>query len=63
MNRFCNFSQPPLNLEEFISEPIDDVYELCPLYFISKAQANYLKTARENLLQNEVIVLLCFAEN
>ena len=43
-------------LGEFISRTIDDVNELCP-HFISKAQANHLGTAKENLLQNEVIIL------
>ena len=50
-------------VEEFISKTIDGVYELCPHRFISKAQVNHLRTAKENLLQNEVIILLDFAEN
>ena len=48
-------------VEEFISKTIDDVYELCPHHFISKA--NHLRIAKENLLQNKVIILLDFAEN
>ena len=46
-------------VEEVISKTIDNVYELCPHNFISKAQANHLKTAKENL----VIILLDFVEN
>ena len=50
-------------VEAFISKTIDDVCELCPHHFISKAQANHLSVAEENLLQNEVIILLDFAKN
>ena len=49
-------------VEEFISKTIDDFYELCSDHIVSKAQGNHLKTAKENLFQNKVIILLDFAE-
>ena len=49
-------------VEEFISKTIDDFYELCSDHIVSKAQVNHLKTAKENLFQNKVIILLDFAE-
>ena len=50
-------------VEEFIAKIVDDVYEVCPHHFIAKAKANHLKMARENLSENELIILLDFAEN
>ena len=50
-------------VEEFIAKVVDDVYEVCPHHFIAKAQANHLKIAKENLSENELIILLDFAEN
>ena len=50
-------------VEEFIAKIVDDVYEVCPHHFIAKAQANHLKMAKENLSENELIILLDFAEN
>ena len=50
-------------VEEFIAKIVDDVYEVCPHHFIAKAQANHLKMARENVSENELIILLDFAEN
>ena len=41
-------------VEELISKTVDDVYELCHHHFISKAQAAHLRSAKENLSQNEV---------
>ena len=49
-------------VEEFIAKIVDDVYEVCPHHFIAKAQANHLKMAKENLSENELIILLDFAE-
>ena len=49
-------------VEEFIAKVVD-VYEVCPHHFIAKAQANHLKIAKENLSENELIILLDFAEN
>ena len=49
-------------VEEFIAK-IVDVYEICPHHFIAKAQANPLKMAKENLSENELIILLDFARN
>ena len=50
-------------VEEFIAKIVDDVYEVWTHHFIAKAQANHLKVAKENLCENELIVLLDFAEN
>ena len=50
-------------VEEFIAKIVDDVYEVCPHHFIAKAKANHLQMARENLSENELIILLDFAEN
>ena len=50
-------------VEEFIAKIVDDVYEVCPHHFIAKAQANHLKMTKENLSENELIILLDFAEN
>ena len=50
-------------VEEFIAKIVDDVYEVCPHNFIAKAQANHLKMTKENLSENELIILLDFAEN
>ena len=49
-------------VEEFIAK-IVDVYKVCPHHFIAKAQANHLKIAKKNLSENELIILLDFAEN
>ena len=49
-------------VEEFIAK-IVDVYEACPHHFIAKAQAKHLGMAKENLSENELIILLDFAEN
>ena len=50
-------------IEGFIAKIVDDVCGVCPHHFIAKAQASYLKTAKENLSENELIILLHFAEN
>ena len=50
-------------VEEFIAKSVDDVYEVCPHQFIAKAQVNHLKMAKENLSENELIILLDIAEN
>ena len=50
-------------VEEFIAKIVDDVYEVCPHHFIAKAQANHIKIAKEHLSENELIILLDFAEN
>ena len=50
-------------VEEFIGKIVDDVYEVYPHDFIAKAQANHLKMAKENLSENELIILLDSAEN
>ena len=50
-------------VEEFIAKIVDDVYEVWTRHFIAKAQANHLKVAKENLSENELIILLDFAEN
>ena len=49
--------------EEFIAKVVDDVYEVCPHHFIAKAPVNHLKIAKENSSENELIILLDFAEN
>ena len=50
-------------VEEFIAKIVDGIYEVCSHHFIAKAQANHLKMAKENLSENELIILLDFAEN
>ena len=50
-------------VEEFIAKIVYVVSEVCPHHFIAKAQANHLKMAKENLSENELIILLDFAEN
>ena len=50
-------------IEEFIVKIVDDVCEVYPHHFIAKAQANHLKMAKENLSENELIILLDFTEN
>ena len=50
-------------VEEFIAKSVDDVYEVCPHQFIAMAQVNHLKMAKENLSENELIILLDIAEN
>ena len=50
-----------MNHHSTIAKIIDDVYEVCPNHFIAKAPANYLKTVKENLSENELIILLDFA--
>ena len=50
-------------VEEFITKIVVDVFEVCLHHFIAKAQANHLKIAKENLSENELIILLNFAEN
>ena len=50
-------------VEEFVAKIVDDVYEVCPHHFIAKAQANHLKMTKENLSENELIILLDLAEN
>ena len=50
-------------VEEFIAKIVDDFHEVCSHHFIAKAQANHLKMAQENLSENELIILLDFAEN
>ena len=51
------------NYSLFIAKIVDDVCGVCPHHFIAKAQASYLKIAKENLPANELIILLHFAEN
>ena len=53
---------PYSTVEEFIAN-IADVYKVCPHHFIAKAQANDLKITKENLSENELIILFDFAEN
>ena len=62
INRSHNFSQSLLNCRGIYFKNYD-VYEIFPHHFISEAQANHLRIAKENLLQNEVIILLDFAKN
>ena len=50
-------------VQKFIAKIVEDVYEVHPHHFIAKAQANHLKMAKENLSENELIILLDFAEN
>ena len=50
-------------VEEFIAKIVDDVCEVCPHHFTAKAQASHPKMAKENLSENELIILLDFAEN
>ena len=50
-------------VEKYIAKIVDDGYEVYPHHFIAKAQANHLKMAKENLSENELIMLLDFAEN
>ena len=50
-------------VEEFIAKIVDDAYEVFPDHFIAKTQANHLQIAKENLSENELIILLDFAEN
>ena len=50
-------------VEEFIAKIVDDAYEVFPDHFIAKTQANHLQIAKENFSENELIILLDFAEN
>ena len=59
---YCLGEEFIATVEEFIAK-IVDVYEVCPHHFIAKTQANHLQIAKENLSENELIILLDFAEN
>ena len=50
-------------IEKYINLLSENVFELCEHHFISKAQSNFLKYKKETVSQNEVIILLDFAEN
>ena len=52
-----------LSLEEFLEELYKSFDKLHPHHFINKAQSAFLRNLKENLLQNECIILLDFAEN
>ena len=41
-------------IEGFIAKIVDDVCGVCPHHFIAKAQASYLKTAKENFCKDAV---------
>ena len=52
-----------LDSSDFIDDIIEKLKELLPHHFIYKHQEWYIKTKKENLLANECIVILGFAEN
>ena len=51
------------SVDEEITLLANKVFALCEHHFIAKAQPHYLRTLKENLQQDEVIILLDFAEN
>ena len=55
--------QQILPVEDFISLLIDKLSDLTSHSYIAKAQAKYLKKCKDELKENEVIVLGDFAEN
>ena len=55
--------QQILPLEDFISLLVEKLNTLTTHSYIAKAQAKYLKKCKEELKENEVIVLGNFAEN
>ena len=51
------------SVDEYITLIANEVFVLCEHHFIAKAQLDYLRTRKENLQQDEAIILLDFAEN
>ena len=50
-------------VDEYITLLANKVFPLCEDHVIAKAQSDYLRTQKENLQQDEGIILLDFAEN
>ncbi|XP_065641529.1 uncharacterized protein LOC136073616 [Hydra vulgaris] len=51
------------NLDEFLEELTNNLYELTKHHYVSKSQTYYLKQLKENLKANEYIIQMDFAEN
>ena len=51
------------SVDEYITLIANEVFVLREHHFIAKAQLDYLRTRKENLQQDEAIILLDFAEN
>ena len=51
------------SVDEYITLLANKVFALCEHHFIAKAQSEYLRTQKQNLQQNEPIILLDFADN
>ncbi|XP_047125875.1 uncharacterized protein LOC124807717 [Hydra vulgaris] len=51
------------NLDEFLEELTNNLYELTKYYYVSKSQTYFLKQLKENLKANECIIQMDFAEN
>ena len=49
--------------DDFVAEYIGKLSVLLPHHFIAKQQAAYLKTAKEELKDGEVLTICDFAEN
>ena len=52
-----------LPVDEFIESLVDKLNKLTKQSFIAKAQSSYLKQCKEDLKDDEVVILLDFAEN
>ena len=52
-----------LPLEEFLEEIVSTIENLQSHHFISITESSFLHNLKENLLQNQIIILLDFAEN
>lgn len=52
-----------LSIEDYITELSSKVWSLSTHHYIAKQQSQYLKTLKENLPYNELVILMDFAEN
>ena len=48
---------------DFLSHLVSKVYDISVHHFVSKHQAQYLRTCKENLKTGDIVVLMDFAEN
>ena len=51
------------SVDEYIAILPNKVFALCEHHVIGKAQSDYSRTQKENLQQDEAIILLDFAQN
>lgn len=59
----CSLIDQTETVEEYISSLSGKISKLTRHHYISKAQSSFLRRLKENLLANEVIILMDFAEN